>query len=153
MSRHMRAWVRMPLDALRASEGLTKGAVVVLSIIVDECAKKHTTEGVELSAATIGERGSLSLATIKRAIQQLEAVGLIVHERTGRASRWTLTRAVEMYPEGTFDGSARAGTRPPSRRKKQPELSERERAELEEYMSLVNRFDDGEPIDGQPTLI
>ena len=151
----MRAWVKMPLDALRASEGLTKGAVVVLSIIVDECARKHSTEGVELSAATIGERGSLSAATVKRAIQQLERVGLIVHERTGRASRWTLTRAVELYPDGTFDGSARAGTRQRAseRGRRKPQLSESERAELQEYLSLVNRFDDGEQIDGQPTLI
>ena len=146
----MRAWVKMPLDALRASEGLTKGAVVVLSIIVDECARKHSTEGVELSAATIGERGSLSAATVKRAIQQLERVGLIVHERTGRASRWALTRAVELYPEGTFDGSARAGTRT---RQRKPKLSDKEREELQEYLSLVNRFDDGEEIEGQPTLI
>jgi DNA-binding MarR family transcriptional regulator len=143
----------MPLDALRASEGLTKGAVVVLSIIVDECARKRATEGVELSAALIGERGSLSAATVKRAIQQLERAGLIAHERTGRASRWTLTRAVELYPEGTFDGTARAGARQQQRRQRKPDLSDQERAELQEYLSLVNRFDDGEPIEGQPTLI
>lgn len=133
----MRAWVKMPLDALKASRGVSTSAVVVLSLIVDKCAKEHSTSA-EVSRGELVELSGASLSTVRRALAELRALGLIESRRTGRESVYTVTGAVELYPEGTFDGTARAGAqkaaRATSRAKSWDEM------EAEEYLALVNRF-------------
>lgn len=156
----MKAWVKLPLDALKRSGGITKAGVVVLSVMVDEAAKKHKTDGVEMTVQEIADKAGCNERTVRRALEALEVAELIAHRRTGRASSYTLTGAVELYPEGTFDGSARAGGKKPKWTKKP---SAKEEAEMSEYLSLVNRFkeesdrvdayENGDQISGQGAII
>ena len=131
----MKAWIKLPLDALKRSGGITKAGVVVLSVMVDRAARDRRTEGVQMTVAEIADCAGCDGRTVKRALKALEMAELIRHEHTGRASKYTLTGAVELYPEGTFDGTARAGNKHKTKR-----ITQREREECEEYLSLVNRF-------------
>lgn len=150
----MKAWVKLPLDALKRSGGITKAGVVVLSVMVDEAARKHRTDGVEMTVQEIADKAGCNERTVRRALEALEVAELIAHRRTGRASSYTLTGAVELYPEGTFDGSARSGSRKPKWTKKP---SKREAAELDDYLSVVNRivdaYEEGEAIEGQEAIV
>lgn len=139
----MRAWVKMPLDALQASGGVSTSAVVVLSLIVDKCAKEHSTSAA-VSRGELVELSGASLSTVRRALSELRALGLIESRRTGRESVYTVTGAVELYPEGTFDGSARSGAQRAPRASRAPRPTWDE-LDAEEYLALVNRF--GEDTD------
>lgn len=146
----MRAWIRLPLDALIASRGVTQSAVVVLAQICDRAAKACTTSGIEVTADELAAEGGKSRRTVCRALAELQRLELIAARRTGRGSVYELRPGcVELYPDGTFDGTARgaaaaAGT---SRRNRSKQAAEQ--AEMQEYLSLVNRFADDEPLPGQ----
>lgn len=143
----MRAWIRLPLDALIASRGVTQSAVVVLAQICDRAAKACTTSGIEVTADELAAEGGKSRRTVCRALAELQRLELIAARRTGRGSVYELRPGcVELYPDGTFDGTARAGTSRQNKQNKQMLVSA-EQAEMNEYLSLVNRFD--EPLPGQ----
>jgi DNA-binding transcriptional ArsR family regulator len=143
----MRAWIRLPLDALIASRGVTQSAVVVLAQICDRAAKACTTTGIEVTADELAAEGGKSRRTVCRALAELQRLELIAARRTGRGSVYELRPGcVELYPDGTFDGTARAGTSRQNKQNKQMLVSEQ--AQMQEYLSLVNRFDD-EPLPGQ----
>jgi len=158
----MRAWIRLPLDALIASRGVTQSAVVVLAQICDRAAKACTTSGIEVTADELAAEGGKSRRTVCRALAELQRLELIAARRTGRGSVYELRPGcVELYPTGTFDGTARAGagaaaagTSRRNRQSKQAgdQLCAAERAEMQEYLSLVNRFDNDEPLPGQQTF-
>lgn len=145
----MRAWIRLPLDALIASRGVTQSAVVVLAQICDRAAKACTTSGIEVTADELAAEGGKSRRTVCRALKELQGLELIAARRTGRGSVYELRPGcVELYPDGTFDGTARAGTSSSqNKQNKQMLVSPSEREEMDEYLSLVNRFD--EPLPGQ----
>lgn len=141
----MRAWVKMPLDALQASGGVSTSAVVVLSLIVDKCAKEHSTSAA-VSRGELVELSGASLSTVRRALSELRALGLIESRRTGRESVYTVTGAVELYPEGTFDGSARSGAQRAARATSK--TTNWDELEAAEYLALVNRFKEDENEEG-----
>ena len=124
----MKAWIRMPLELLQR-QGLSKSAAIVLGIIIDRCTDAPTASAT-ISRQDIVKTSGYSLSTVKRSIIELEALELIRHNRTGRASTFTLTGCVELLP--------------PKQRttRRAIERSECEQAdrEMEEYLSLVNRF-------------
>lgn len=144
----MRAWVKMPLDALKASGGVSTSAVVVLSLIVDKCAKEHSTSAA-VSRGELVQLSGASLSTVRRALAELRGLGLIESRRTGRESVYTITGAVELYPEGTFDGSARSGAQRSTRAARAAATSWDE-LDAAEYLALVNRFAADEGEGGEP---
>ena len=92
------------------------------------------------------ELSGASLSTVRRALSELRALGLIESRRTGRESVYTVTGAVELYPEGTFDGSARAGTQRATRAARA--ATSWDELEAAEYLALVNRFKEDETAGG-----
>ena len=136
----MKAWIRLPLDALRASGGITKSAVVVLALLCDQAAQQGSVEGISATVDELAADSGSSSRTVTRAVAELLRLGLISRRRTGRGSVYELcSSTVELFPDGTFDGSRRRRSAAP----RSPEnLSQIDR----EYLELVNRFDtDPEP--------
>lgn len=139
----MKAWIRLPLDALRASGGVSKAAVIVLSLLCDRAAQQGSTEGITATADELAAAAGSSRRTVARALAELLGLGLISHRRTGRASVYELNAAtVELFPEGTFTGCRRRSAAP--RAPQRENLSQIDR----EYLAMVNRFGD-EPEPGQ----
>lgn len=134
-------WVRLPLDVLN-EQGMSKAAAVVLAVIVDRC-----TSNVDRCAAIttkyIVSSSGYSRATVYDALKELFRLDLIAHERTGRASRYRLTRCVELYPNAC---EVKESAQKKAARKQRRE----DRKDLEEYAKLANRFkNEEEPIEGQ----
>ena len=137
----MRAWIRLPLDALRASGGITKSAVVVLALLCDQAAQQGSVEGISATVDELAADSGSSSRTVTRAVAELLRLGLISRRRTGRGSVYELcSSTVELFPDGTFDGGRRRRSAAP--RSSQDNLSQIDR----EYLELVNRFStDPEP--------
>lgn len=138
----MKAWIRLPLDALRASGGITKSAVVVLALLCDQAAQQGSVEGISATVDELAADSGSSSRTVTRAVAELLRLGLITRRRTGRGSVYELcSSTVELFPDGTFDGSRRRRSAAP-RATQGDNLSQIDK----EYLELVNRFStDPEP--------
>ena len=130
-----KAWIRMPLELLQR-DGLSKSAAVVLGVIIDRCTDRP--DGcATISRADIAHTAGYSIATVRRALEELFRLDLIEHARTGRASAYKLTGCVELLPPKQR-GSI-----------KQQQRAEKEAAQLRNeqkaaaYLSLVNQFKGG----------
>ena len=114
----------MPLELLQR-QGLSKSAAVILGIIIDRCTDQA--DGcAAINQQEIARAAGYDPRTVRRALIELEALKLIEHERTGRASRYKLTGCVELLP-------------PKQRTHKQQERAAKEQA-AREYEALANRF-------------
>lgn len=143
----MKAWIRLPLDALKESKGITQSAAVVLAQICDRAAKAGTTTGITVTADELATEGGKSRRTVCRALTELQRLELIAARRTGRGSAYELRHGcVELFPEGTFDGSSRRAFG--GGRRSAPRAQENLSKIDQEYLALVNRFGD-EPEPGQ----
>lgn len=135
MSRHYdtgtRAWVKLPIAALR-EHGLHKSDAVVLSIIIDECVAKP--DGAPITRAELSAATGYSPRQITDSIKTLTALELISVTQTGRAPLYRLLKAVELLPEQP------SKPKPSKSKGKGKELTAQEQQELEEYLALVNRF-------------
>lgn len=135
MSRHYdtgtRAWVRLPIAALR-EHGLHKSDAVVLSIIIDECVAKP--DGAPITRAELSAATGYSPRQITDSIKTLTALELISVTQTGRAPIYKLLKAVELLPEPSKPKPTGKG------KSKGKELTDQELAEMQEYLALVNRF-------------
>ena len=122
----------MPLELLQR-QGLSKSAAVILGVIIDRCTDQPD------GCATINQKemaitSGYDPRTVRRALIELEALELIEHERTGRASRYTLTGCVELLPP------KQRGTRKQQERAEKEAEEQAERRRLAEYAALANRF-------------
>lgn len=144
----MRAWIRLPLDALKASKGITQSAVVVLAQICDRAAQAGSVAGISVTADEIATEGGKSRRTVCRALTELLRLGLISRRRTGRGSVYELcSSTVELFPEGTFDGSSRR--QGGSGRRSAPRAPQENLSQIDlEYIAMSNRFMN-EPEPGQ----
>lgn len=142
-----KSWVKLPL-ALKQRPGITKAAADVGAVIVHHCAEA---EPCEISTAEIADSLGYCVLTVKRSVAALVAAGLIEAERSnGRRSRYRLTDQCRELCASALKPAARISGRPPRRavtaeeRKAQQlaAMSAAERAEMEEYLSLVNRFEE-----------
>ena len=122
----------MPLELLQR-QGLSKSAAVILGVIIDRCTDQL--DGcAQINQKDMATTSGYDPRTVRRALIELEALELIEHERTGRASRYKLTGCVELLPP------KQRGTRKQQERAER-EAQERETREmLEEYTALANRF-------------
>ena len=80
-----KAWVRLPLELLRGD--LSKAACTVAAILIDRAEDGYA---VEISQAALAAAAGLSQRSVRRALADLEAAGLVVQQHTGRASCFTL---------------------------------------------------------------
>lgn len=137
----MKAWIRLPLDALRASGGITKSAVFVLALLCDQAAQQGSVNGISATVDELAADSGSSSRTVTRAVAELLRLGLITRRRTGRGSVYELcSSTVELFPDGTFDGRRRRSAAP--RATQGNNLSQIDK----EYLELVNRFStDPEP--------
>lgn len=141
-----KSWVKLPL-ALKQLPGITKAAADVGAVIIHQCAEA---EPREISTAEIAEALGYNRETVKRAVRALVAADLIEAERSnGRRSRYRLTDQCRELCASALK-PARISGRPPRRAATAEErraqqiaaMSAQERAEMEEYLSLVNRFEE-----------
>lgn len=129
------AWVRLLLSTLK-QEGCSKSSALVLAIIADK-ATEHENKAVWMRQSEIAELAGCDPRTVRRALQQLQALGLLeVQHLAGERCRYTLTAAVELPVKTT------AATRAAAQRKRAAAAAraEEEERELAEYMSCMNRF-------------
>lgn len=141
-----RSWVKLPL-ALKQLPGITKAAADVGAVIVHQCAEA---EPCEISTAEIADSLGYCVLTVKRSVAALVAAGLIEAERSnGRRSRYRLTELCRQTCASALKPAARSQSRPrravtAEERKAQQlaAMSAQERAEMEEYLSLVNKFEE-----------
>ena len=143
-----RSWVKLPL-ALKQLPGITKAAADVGAVIVHQCAEA---EPCEISTAEIAEALGYNRETVKRAVRALVAADLIEAERSnGKRSRYRLTELCRQTCASALKPAARIQSGRPPRRAATAEerkaqqlaaMSAAERAEMEEYLSLVNRFEE-----------
>ncbi len=134
MKPSLESWVKLPLKLLR-QQGMSKASAAVCCIIIDQCAKadRSLQEWVSISTSEIAESTGYCQKTAKRAVLELEALGLIeIKRESGCASRYRLTGCVELCPA--------AFTAAKQQQPKQQRITEREREEMEQYLSLVNTF-------------
>lgn len=141
-----KSWVKLPL-ALKQLPGITKAAADVGAVIVHQCAEA---EPCEISRKEIAEALGYAQSTVQCAVKALEAAGLIEAERSnGRRSRYRLTDQCRELCASALKARIQSGR--PSRRATTAEerkaqqiaaMSAQERAEMEDYLSLVNRFED-----------
>lgn len=141
-----KSWIKLPL-ALKQLPGITKAAADVGAVIIHQCAEA---EPCEISRKEIAEALGYAQSTVQCAVKALEAAGLIEAERSnGRRSRYRLTDQCRELCASALKPAARSQSRPrravtAEERKAQQlaAMSEQERAEMEEYLSLVNRFEE-----------
>ena len=140
MSRHYtegtKAWVKLPIAALR-EHGLHKSDAVVLSVIIDECIAKP--DGAPITRAELANATGYSPRQITDSIKTLAALELISVTQTGRAPIYKLLKAVELLPEPAASKPKPAG----KSKGKGKELTPQELSDLDEYLALVNRFPKG----------
>ena len=142
-----KSWVKLPL-ALKQLPGITKAAADVGAVIIHQCAEA---EPCEISRKEIADCLGYSSMTVWRAVAALVAAGLIEVERNGtHCNRYRLTDQCRELCASALKPAARISGRPPRRSATAEErraqqiaaMSAQERAEMEEYLSLVNRFED-----------
>lgn len=141
-----RSWVKLPL-ALKQLSGITKAAADVGAVIVHQCAEA---EPCEISTAEIADSLGYNRETVKRAVRALVAADLIEAERSnGRRSRYRLTDQCRELCASALKPAARIQSGRPPRRAATAEerraqqlaaMSAQERAEMNDYLSLVNKF-------------
>ena len=129
------SWVKLPLKLLR-QQGMSKASAAICCIIIDRCAKEDKTlqAWVPISASELAAAAGYTQKTAQRAVIELEALGLIeIKRERGRASSYRLTGCVELCP-AAFKEPQQQRTGKPAKKA----VTDRERAELDEYQSLVN---------------
>lgn len=127
----------MPLELLQR-QGLSKSAAVILGVIIDRCTDTPTGSAV-ISLQELARTSGYSRSTAKRALVELETLKLIQHGRTGRASAYRLTGSVELLPP------KQRGTRRAQERSATEAAKLREELEMQEYLSVTNRFKEVHP--------
>lgn len=80
-----KAWVRLPLELLCSD--LSKAACTVAAILIDRAEDGYT---VEISQAALASAAGISQRSVRRALSDLEAAGLVTQQHTGRASSFTI---------------------------------------------------------------
>ena len=134
-----RSWIKLPL-ALKQLPGITKAAADVGAVIIHQCAKA---EPCEISTSEIAKAICCDRKTVTRSVAALVAVNLIELEySTGRRSGYRLTHYCR---ELCASALRQAESHPhPYAAKVKPTvaaMTAKERAEMEQYLSLVNRFE------------
>lgn len=135
-----KTWVRLLLSTLQ-QEGCTKSAAVVLAVVADR-ATDSSARSCRSTQSELAAAAGVDVRTVRRAIQQLEALGLLVVERqNGERSTYRLTEAVELPAKQRTTEQARAAAK--ARAAAAARETEVE-AKLQAYLAAGNRFKEDE---------
>lgn len=136
----LKAWIRQPLSLLCKNGGLSKSAAIVLAIVIDRATDTDPPQPVQLQQDLLAWQTGYTRRTIIRAIEELVQHELLAIQRTGRGSVYTLTGAVELLPPKRDAQNENQSKRPSrARRSARHSVSDEQ---LDEYLSVVNRFKD-----------
>ena len=140
------SWVKLPLKLLK-QQGISKSAAAICCCIIDQCSQSGLEEWAQISTAELAAATDTAGKTAKRAVLELEALGLIEIKRSaGSASSYRLTGCVELCP-AAFKHPEQPAKPAPRARKRREGYCESMTAPSE-YAVLVNRFPD-DPLPGQ----
>lgn len=120
------AWIRQPLALLRKEGGLSKAAAVLLAILIDRATDYDPPRPVSAELSALALASGYSIRTVRDALRELERRELIRTTRTGRASCYELTGAVELLPPKRQQQQrpAQSGSRYRSRQRKTTEWAD-----------------------------
>lgn len=141
------AWVRLLLSTLR-EEGCTKSAAVILAVVADR-ATESATRSCRASQKELAAAAGVDVRTVRRAVEQLERLGLLVVQRvSGGVSVYKLTAAVELPAKQRTTEQQRAAA---AARAKKAAQAKR----LEEYAAAagIHRYDMGPEIEAQEAAL
>ena len=150
------SWVKLPLKLLK-QQGMSKASAAVCCCIIDQCARAGLERWVQISTTEIAAATGYAGKTAKRAVLELERLGLIeIRRSSGSASEYRLTGCVELCPsvfkQPEQQPTPRATTRATTRTRKREKAAPQDDDMMEAYLSLVNRSlkdDDDPPLPGQ----
>lgn len=130
------AWIRQPLALLRREGGLSKAAAVLLAILIDRATDYDPPRPVSAELSALALASGYSVRTVRDALHELVRRELIRVTRTGRASCYELTGAVELLPpkRQPQQRPTQSGSRYRSRQRKTTEWVD------PGYEALSNRF-------------
>lgn len=140
------AWVRLLLSTLR-EEGCTKSAAVILAVVADR-ATESATRSCRASQKEMAAAAGVDVRTVRRAVEQLERLGLLVVQRvSGGVSVYKLTAAVELPAKQRTTEQQRAAA---ARAEKAAQAKR-----LEEYAAAagIHRYDMGPEIEAQEAAL
>lgn len=134
------AWVRLLLSTL-TQEGCSRTAALVLAIIADKATERED-KRAWMRQKEIAAAAGVDPRTVRRAVQQLRALGLIQTDQKARGELlcYSLTDAVELPLKRDVEVRAAAARK---RQRKAREEAEEERR-MNSYLALVNRFQEDE---------
>ena len=147
------SWIKLPLKLLK-QQGMSKASAAICCCIIDQCARAGLECWVQISTAELAAVTGYAGKTAKRAVLELERLGLIeIRRSSGSASEYRLTGCVELCPAAfkQSEPTPRATTRPTPRARKREKAAPQDDM-IEAYLSLVNRSlpkDDEPPLPGQ----
>lgn len=129
-------WVRLLLSTL-TQEGCSRSAALVLAVIADKATEREDRRAW-MRQKEIAAAAGVDPRTVRRAVQQLRALGLIQTDQKGKGELlcYQLTEAVELPVKR--DVEVRAAAARKRQRKAQQEAEEE--ARMNSYLELVNRF-------------
>lgn len=139
------AWIRQPLALLCSEGGLSKPAAIVLALLIDQATNTDPPSPVQVRMESIAADSGYNVRTVRRAIAELLRGDLIASCRTGRGSIYELTGAIELLP-AKRQPITRSSSKSKQKQASAAGLSAREMAEMADYLSCVNNFQ-------QPTLV
>lgn len=141
------AWVRLLLSTL-TQEGCTRSAALVLAVIADVATNQGAERRAELSRAAIARKAGCTTRTVCRSVQQLQALGLIeVEQHEGAASCYRLTEQVQLgekKKQQQQNEQMLVSQQRQQRRSKRRSMTAAEVAEMQDYLSVANRFKEDE---------
>lgn len=130
------AWVRLLLSTL-TQEGCSRSAALVLAVIADK-ATEHESKSAWLRQKEIAAAAGVDPRTVRRAVQQLRALGLIQTDQKARGELlcYHLTDAVELPLKRDTEAKAAAARKRSAAAAKAAE----EEREMQEYLAASNRY-------------
>ena len=142
------SWVKLPLKLLK-QQGISKSAAAICCCIIDQCSQSGLDAWTQISTAELAAATDTAGKTAKRAVLELEALGLIeIRRSAGSASSYRLTGCVELCP-AAFKHATEQPAKPTTRARKSRAKCCESMTALSEYAQLANRFPDEDPLPGQ----
>lgn len=134
------AWVRLLLSTL-TQEGCSRTAALVLAIIADKATERED-KRAWMRQKEIAAAAGVDPRTVRRAVQQLRALGLIQTDQKARGELlcYRLTEAVELPLKREAEVRAAAARK----RQRKARQEAEEEARMNSYLELVNRFPEDE---------
>lgn len=146
------AWVRLLLSTLR-EEGCTKSAAVILAVVADR-ATESATRSCRASQKELATAAGVDVRTVRRAVEQLERLGLLeVSRQLGGESVYKLTAAVELPAKQRTTEQQRAAAAARAKKAAQAKRLEEYAAAAEIHSREMRKYEMGPEIEAQEAAL